>query len=256
MDFDFKMPTRIIHLEADKNSEFKPDKQLFTILHNKIKGTSEIKNKEHKSLYQQIKEMHKIVNKIDSHISESINNSNENTFDNIIKFVLDSNNSNNNKTTIEFLCELTEYLIPTAILICGQNVSDHSLHFKHLENKLKTSINPSPLIFQFNEECINKINNIKSQTKVIIIIDSIEQWSTKILTLLIHTLHNNNNKEFILIIGVSTDQYLIQQMIQPNALKLLAKSKYYFESSNNLYLKLAEEILNEKSPILFNENIK
>eukprot|EP01084_Bolivina_argentea_P075685 137178_1 len=248
---DFQdIPEPIVYLQSDKSSSFKPDERLFNILNNKMNDVNKIKNKKHKLLYERIKEMNKITTNIDNYVSESINNSNENMFNNIIKFVLDSNN-NNNKTSIEYLCELNEYLIPTAV-ICGENACNILLH---LENKLKTSINPCPLVFRFNEECINKINNITSQQKVIIIIDSIEQWTRKnLLTLLIYTLHNSNNKEFILIIGISTDQYLIQKMIEPNALRHL-KIKYCFEPSNNLYSELTEEILIDKLPILFSHNI-
>jgi len=100
--------------------------------------------------------------------------------------------------------------------------------------------------------------------KIVVVIDSIEQWSPLILSSLIYTLwgitenygtntvpSNSERIPFIVVLGVSTTEDLLSRMIEPDALRLLSVSRHHLEPSHKLYQQLAEEILIERSPILF-----
>ena len=48
---------------------------------------------------------------------------------------------------MQFLWSVGEHVIPTAIVISGENTSDYPLHWHNLENKLKTNV--TPLVARF-----------------------------------------------------------------------------------------------------------
>eukprot|EP01084_Bolivina_argentea_P013847 25938_1 len=96
-------------------------------------------------------------------------------------------------------------------------------------------------------------------------IDSIEQWPPSMLTSLIYTLHGMTENyghlsaadhlPFVLVMGVSTSEDLLSRMIEYDAVQLLSVKQFDFIASHELYQSLAEEILIESSPILFDESI-
>ena len=101
-------------------------------------------------------------------------------------------------------------------------------------------------------------------SKIMVKIESVEQWSPLILSSLVYALHGItdnyrhitarhgvNHIPFMLVLGVSTTEDLLSRMVEPDALRLLSVSRHYFEPSHKLYQRLAEGILIESSSILF-----
>ena len=416
-----KLPESIVYLKKISDSFIKPDPRLFDILNynknnidyindidsNEIineyieeNNDSKIKykyfdqvkygmlnDKEIKLLYLKKQAMNEVIDTINKNIERIIKNINKNIFNDIIKFINNTYKiyeNEYNKLSIEYLWSLNYHVIPTVMIMCGQNVSDNQLHFKHLENELNDNITPLIVRFtqndiktigsfgnrlyniqkfiiqqlfkrlnnwkvlkndkkniNFDQENIKKelrkcrkankltidtinnnnlyfnmneilklpqLNNINNNDilsifilwyfkyshlinnywkknkniqccfnklpKIIIMIDCIEYWSPLLLSSLIYILHgmsnnyynnnnnnNNNNNQFdkiipfILVLGVSTNDNLLSKMIEPESLKLLSISRYYFESSYKIYKKVTEKILIESSPILFDSCI-
>ena len=405
-----KLPESIVYLKKSSNSFIMPDPRLFDILNFKINNIDDIycneiideyieENNDNKIKYKyfdQIKygmlncknikllflkkqAMNEVMNKIDKNIEKIIKNIDKNIFNDIIKFIGNTykkDENEYNKLSIEYLWSLNHHVIPTAMIMCGENISDHLLHFKYLENELNDNITPLIVRFKQNDiktngsfgnklyhiqtfminqlfkrlnnwkvlknnqnnqnntikelrQCrktnklnidlinnnniyfdmkkilklpeLNNINNndvlsififwyfkyshlinnywkknkniqccFNKLPKIIIMIDCIEYWSPLLLSSLIymlhgmsnnyHNYHNNQNQfkkiiPFILVLGVSTMDNLLSKMIEPESLNLLSIHRYYFQSSYKLYKQVAEKILFESSPILFDSYI-
>ena len=368
-----QLPEAITYLKSTADPMIKPDPRLFDVLNDAI-DDSEPKNKHFegteygiKTLQTRREAMNTTIRDMEETIDNTIKNCHTDVSNDIVTFARSTYRSSvvDDESSIEFLRRLGQNVIPTAMVMCGQNISDR---FAYLETQLSNTVTPLiarltddvstrqcesfgdkmyymqkfiverlfeklhgwkvpnqipksstekrelrgcrkanrlaidadqtsyfdmkkmlklppmtdnkddvlrifilwylsnyPLLNEFWKKKHDN-DNIKScvhdsLSKIVIMIDCIEQWSPMMLSSLIHILHgmHENYKiqfkatsmPFILILGVSTTENLLSRMIEHDALRLLSVSLYYFKSSQELYPKLVEEILIDKSPILF-----
>jgi len=389
------LPEPVVYLQAVSDSVIKPDPRLFDIVNDEIyingedaddheinaylKVMSDEKTRRHfapnqeglltaeqvESVYLQREAMTEVMHEIDETIESLISNHDHTIFNEIVQFIQDtyrkhSDADSANKTAMEYLWMLNQHIVPTAMLMCGQNVSDHPLHFEHLQHQLQSQV--TPLLVRITQDDLKKTGSFGNKTydiqrfivhslfenltnwqvskrphktqskklrkcrsdaenmhddklyfnmkqelhlptlestqnevlrtfmmwyfkhskcvlkfckhntqhiescfdglpKIVIMLDCIEQWSPHLLSSLIYTLHdmkdgvNGCHIPFVLVLGVSTTEDLLGRMVEGDALRLLSVSRYYFKPSFDLYQELAEQILIETSPILFDSCI-
>ena len=357
------LPEAVVCLKFDESKKsLAPSAHLFDILNDGASNLDVHRMDENiKSFALRKRAMDEVLSKMDKRIEQMIENADRSIFEQIVQFAQNAY-SRNSTSPMQYLWNLNQHIMPTAMLMCGQNVSDHPLHFEHLTSEIKQNVTPLIVRFRKNDlrqngsfssklddvqsfivgsifdklkdwkvpkhgkskkiKCgesphtnqetdeketeyfcmetvlklppisltkneplrtfmlwyfanASKINQYWKRNnfiqscfdnlpKIVIMIDCIEQWSPAVLSALIYTLHSFNDSDFdasslripfVLVFGVSSTDNLLSRMIESDALRLLSVRRFYFKSSYNLYRELAEEILIESSPILFDCNI-
>jgi len=335
------------------------------------------------SLYLRHEAFEKVMASVDDHIADMIRAADETIFNDIVTFVQRAytapSHDDESPTPMHYLRAMQRHKIPTAMLMCGQNVSDHPLHFEHLYRALGTDI--SPLIVRITQDnlkqtgsmgarlyelqryifesvlenvvawkvqceqnkqqsqlnsadagggdgggessnkqrrkcrqryeqrklsetehlqhdelslqcrkslSIPNLSGIRNEIlrtftrwyfthseliykhwphndalrsclselpKIVVVIDCIEHCPPQLLSSIIYTLHGltdgARHVPFVLVLGASSTELALSRMVESDALRLLSVSRYYFEPSHILYKQLAEDILIERAPILF-----
>ena len=108
--------------------------------------------------------LNEVMCRLDRNIDAIIEEADDGIFDDIVRFAKNAYRRSADGVapcSMEYLWDLDQHLLPTAMLMCGQNVSDHPLHFKHLEHEFERRV--TPLMVRFTPNDLTKTGSFNTK---------------------------------------------------------------------------------------------